>query len=186
MLKTHKTLGAAGLLCLAMAAVMPAHAESDFQTGAGTLNANARLDFRVVIPKFIRFQVGSAGATIDLVEFSVPAANVGDGTDVGGGSSIQGTLSGGGKEVISVGEGCLLGANAGIGISLGDRCTVQAGLYVLAGTLVTTPDGQVVKAATLSGQSDLLFRQNSTTGVVEVLSQTVDWGSLNADLHDNG
>ena len=82
MLKTHKTLGAAGLLCLAMAAVMPAHAESDFQTGAGTLNANARLDFRVVIPKFIRFQVGSAGATIDLVEFSVPAANVGDGTDV--------------------------------------------------------------------------------------------------------
>lgn len=82
MLKTRKTLGAAGLLCLAMAAVMPAHAESDFQTGAGTLNANARLDFRVVIPKFIRFQVGSAGATIDLVEFSVPAANVGDGTDV--------------------------------------------------------------------------------------------------------
>lgn len=82
MLKTHKTLGAAGLLCLAMAAVMPAHAESDFQTGAGTLNANARLDFRVVIPKFIRFQVGSAGATIDLVEFAVPAANVGDGTDV--------------------------------------------------------------------------------------------------------
>lgn len=82
MLKTRKTLGAAGLLCLAMAAVMPAHAESDFQTGAGTLNANARLDFRVVIPKFIRFQVGSAGGTIDLVEFSVPAANVGDGTDI--------------------------------------------------------------------------------------------------------
>ncbi len=82
MLKTRKTLGAAGLLCLAMAAVMPAHAESDFQTGAGTLNANARLDFRVVIPKFIRFQVGTAGGTIDLVEFSVPAANVGDGTDV--------------------------------------------------------------------------------------------------------
>jgi hypothetical protein len=82
MLKTRKTLGATGLLCLAMAAVMPAHAESDFQTGAGALNANARLDFRVVIPKFIRFQVGSTGATVDLVEFSVPAANVGDGTDI--------------------------------------------------------------------------------------------------------
>jgi hypothetical protein len=82
MLKTRKTLGAAGMLCLAMAAVMPAHAESDFQTGAGVLNANARLDFRVVIPKFIRFQVGSAGTVIDLVEFTVPAANVGDGTDI--------------------------------------------------------------------------------------------------------
>ncbi len=82
MLKIRKTLGAAGLLCLAMTAAMPALAESDFQTGAGTLNANARLDFRVVIPKFIRFQVGSAGAVVDLVEFTVPAANVGDGTDI--------------------------------------------------------------------------------------------------------
>jgi 2,3,4,5-tetrahydropyridine-2-carboxylate N-succinyltransferase len=97
----------------------------------------------------------------------------------------MGTLSGGGKEVISVGEGCLIGANAGIGISLGDRCTVQAGLYVLAGTRVTTPDGQVVKAIELSGRDDLLFRQNSTTGAVEVLSQAVDWGALNDQLHQN-
>ena len=134
---------------------------------------------------FCNFNAGTLGES--MVEGRISAGViVGKGSDVGGGSSIQGTLSGGGKEVISVGEGCLLGANAGIGISLGDRCTVQAGLYVLAGTLVTTPDGQVVKAATLSGHNDLLFRQNSTTGVVEVLSQTVDWGSLNADLHDNG
>lgn len=110
---------------------------------------------------------------------------VGDGSDIGGGASIMGTLSGGGKEIISIGAGCLVGANAGVGISLGDRCTVQAGLYVLAGTRVTTPDGQVVKAVELSGRSDLLFRQNSVTGTVEVLSQSVDWGSLNADLHHN-
>jgi hypothetical protein len=82
MLNIRKTLGAAGLLCLAMTAVMPVHAESDFQTGAGALNANARLDFRVVVPKFIRFQIGSAGTVVDLVELSVPAANVGDGTDI--------------------------------------------------------------------------------------------------------
>ncbi len=80
---THKTLSAAGLLCLAMTAAMPALAESDFQTGAGALNANARLDFRVVIPKFIRFQVGSAAATVDLVDFDVPATDVGNGTDIG-------------------------------------------------------------------------------------------------------
>jgi 2,3,4,5-tetrahydropyridine-2,6-dicarboxylate N-succinyltransferase len=110
---------------------------------------------------------------------------VGEGSDIGGGASILGTLSGGGKEVISIGEGCLIGANAGVGISLGDRCTIQAGLYVLSGTRVTTPDGQVVKALELSGRSDMLFRQNSTTGVVEVLSQTVDWGSLNTALHQN-
>jgi 2,3,4,5-tetrahydropyridine-2-carboxylate N-succinyltransferase len=110
---------------------------------------------------------------------------VGDGSDIGGGASIMGTLSGGGKEVVSVGEGCLLGANAGIGISLGDRCIVQAGLYVLAGTRVTMPDGTVIKASELSGRDDLLFRQNSTTGVVEVLPRTADWGSLNADLHHN-
>lgn len=97
----------------------------------------------------------------------------------------MGTLSGGGKEVISVGSGCLIGANAGIGISLGDGCTVEAGLYVTAGTLVTLPDGQIVKAGELSGRDDLLFRRNSVSGTVEVLSQTVDWGSLNADLHKN-
>ena len=87
--------------------------------------------------------------------------------------------------MVSIGEGCLLGAEAGLGISLGDRCTIQAGCYVLGGTLVTTPDGRVVKAAELSGADDLLFRQNSVSGAVEVLSQTVDWGSLNAELHQN-
>jgi 2,3,4,5-tetrahydropyridine-2-carboxylate N-succinyltransferase len=133
---------------------------------------------------FCNFNAGTLGAS--MVEGRISAGVVvGEGSDVGGGASIMGTLSGGGKEVISVGEGCLIGANAGIGISLGDRCTVQAGCYVLAGTRVVTPDGQVVKALELSGRDDLLFRQNSQSGAMEVLSQTVDWGSLNADLHAN-
>jgi 2,3,4,5-tetrahydropyridine-2-carboxylate N-succinyltransferase len=133
---------------------------------------------------FCNFNAGTLGAS--MVEGRISAGVVvGDGSDIGGGASIMGTLSGGGKEVISVGEGCLIGANGGIGISLGDRCTVEAGLYVTAGTRVTLPDGQVVKAGDLSGRSDLLFRRNSATGVVEVLSRTVDWGSLNAELHAN-
>jgi len=133
---------------------------------------------------YCNFNAGTLGQA--MVEGRISAGVVvGNGSDIGGGASIMGTLSGGGKEVVSVGEGCLIGANAGIGISLGDRCTVQAGLYVLAGTRVTTPDGDVVKAVELSGRDDLLFRQDSTTGVVHVLSQTVDWGSLNADLHHN-
>ena len=133
---------------------------------------------------FCNYNAGTLGAS--MVEGRISAGVVvGDGSDVGGGASIMGTLSGGGKEVISIGEGCLVGANAGVGISLGDRCTVEAGLYVTAGTRVTTPDGDVVKASSLSGRSDLLFRRNSTTGAVEVLSQTVEWGSLNADLHRN-
>ena len=133
---------------------------------------------------FCNFNAGTLGTS--MVEGRISAGVVvGEGSDIGGGASILGTLSGGGKEVISIGEGCLVGANAGVGISLGDRCTIQAGLYVLSGTRVTTPDGQVVKALELSGRSDMLFRQNSTTGVVEVLSQTVDWGSLNTALHQN-
>ena len=133
---------------------------------------------------FCNFNAGTLGTS--MVEGRISAGVVvGEGSDIGGGSSIQGTLSGGGKTVISIGEGCLLGANAGLGISLGDRCTVQAGCYILGGTRVTTPDGQVIKAAELSGRSDLLFRQNSTSGAMEVLSQTVDWGSLNVDLHQN-
>ena len=133
---------------------------------------------------FCNYNAGTLGAS--MVEGRISAGVVvGAGSDIGGGASIQGTLSGGGKEVISIGEGCLLGANSGLGISLGDRCTVQAGCYVLGGTRVTTPDGQVIKASELSGRSDLLFRQNSTTGAMEVLSQTVDWGSLNPDLHAN-
>ena len=133
---------------------------------------------------FCNFNAGTLGNA--MVEGRISAGViVGDGSDIGGGASIMGTLSGGGKEVVSVGQGCLIGANAGIGISLGDRCTVEAGLYVTAGTLVTTPDGNVVKAVTLSGRDDLLLRRNSVSGAVEVLSSTVDWGALNADLHAN-
>ena len=98
---------------------------------------------------------------------SAPGVVVGDGSDVGGGASIMGTLSGGGTAVISIGERCLLGANSGLGISLGDDCVVEAGLYLTAGTRVTLPDGEVVKALELSGASNLLFRRNSQTGAVE-------------------
>lgn len=110
---------------------------------------------------------------------------VGDGSDIGGGASIMGTLSGGGKEVISIGERCLLGANSGIGISLGNGCVVEAGLYVTAGTRITLPDGDIVKGATLSGAHDLLFRRNSVTGAVEAVQRSGNWGGLNAALHKN-
>jgi 2,3,4,5-tetrahydropyridine-2-carboxylate N-succinyltransferase len=95
----------------------------------------------------------------------------------------MGTLSGGGSEVISIGEGCLVGANAGIGISLGDGCVVEAGLYVTAGTRVVLPDGEVVKARELSGADDLLFRRNSQSGAVQALPRTGTWGGLNEALH---
>jgi 2,3,4,5-tetrahydropyridine-2-carboxylate N-succinyltransferase len=133
---------------------------------------------------FVNFNAGTLGGS--MVEGRISAGVVvGDHSDIGGGSSIQGTLSGGGTQTVSVGERCLLGANAGIGISLGDDCTVEAGLYVTAGTRVTLPDGKVVKALALSGKSGLLYRRNSVTGTVEVLSQTVDWGGLNTVLHSN-
>jgi 2,3,4,5-tetrahydropyridine-2,6-dicarboxylate N-succinyltransferase len=93
-------------------------------------------------------------------------------------------LSGGGKNQITIGERCLLGAEAGIGISLGDECVVEAGLYVTAGTLVKVlPDGQVVKALALSGQSGLLYRRNSQSGAVEALPRSAKWHGLNAALH---
>jgi 2,3,4,5-tetrahydropyridine-2,6-dicarboxylate N-succinyltransferase len=133
---------------------------------------------------FVNFNAGTLGNS--MVEGRISAGVVvGDHSDIGGGSSIMGTLSGGGTQTVSVGERCLLGANSGIGISLGDDCTVEAGLYVTAGTRVTLPDGKVVKAAVLSGESGLLFRRNSVTGTVEVLSQTVNWGGLNTVLHSN-
>jgi 2,3,4,5-tetrahydropyridine-2-carboxylate N-succinyltransferase len=110
---------------------------------------------------------------------------VGEGSDIGGGASIMGTLSGGGKEVIRVGERCLIGANGGIGISLGDDCVVEAGLYVTAGTRVTLADGSVVKASELSGHDGLLFRRNSTTGAVEALRRSTNTVELNTDLHQN-
>ena len=131
---------------------------------------------------FVNFNAGTLGNS--MVEGRISAGVlVGDGSDIGGGSSIMGTLSGGGKEVISIGERCLLGANAGIGISLGDNCVVAAGCYVTAGSKVTTPDGTVVKAATLSGKDNLQFWTNTQTGKLEVRPRTGTWGELNAALH---
>jgi len=133
---------------------------------------------------FCNFNAGTLGAS--MVEGRISAGViVGNGTDIGGGASIMGTLSGGGKETITVGERCLLGANSGLGISLGDDSIVEAGLYVTAGTVVTLPDGQFVKARDLSGISNALFRRNSRTGAVELASRTGAWGGLNAALHAN-
>ena len=132
---------------------------------------------------FVNFNAGSIGPC--LIEGRVtPGVVVGKDSDVGAGSSIMGTLSGGGKTGNAIGERSLLGANAGIGISLGDDCIVEAGLYVTAGTKVKLPDGQVVNASVLSGQPGLLFRRHSQTGSVEVIpSKAGQWGGLNADLH---
>src|SRR5689334_23306726 len=131
---------------------------------------------------FVNYNAGTLGTS--MVEGRISAGViVGDGSDIGGGASIMGTLSGGGKQVISIGERCLLGANAGIGISLGDDCVVEAGLYITAGTRVTLPDGEVVKALELSGASNLLFRRDSTTGTVHALQRSGSWGGLNAALH---
>jgi 2,3,4,5-tetrahydropyridine-2-carboxylate N-succinyltransferase len=133
---------------------------------------------------FVNFNAGTLGAS--MVEGRISAGVVvGDGSDVGGGASIMGTLSGGGTQVISIGRRCLLGANAGLGISLGDDCVVEAGLYVTAGTKVTTPDGTTVKARELSGANNLLFRRNSVTGTVEVVSRDGRGISLNEELHAN-
>ena len=133
---------------------------------------------------FVNFNAGTLGAS--MVEGRISAGViVGDGSDVGGGASIMGTLSGGGKEQISVGERCLLGANSGIGISLGDDCVVEAGLYVTAGTKVTLPHGAVAKAAELSGSNGLLFYRDSVTGAVAVKARQGQTVELNAALHAN-
>ena len=133
---------------------------------------------------FCNFNAGTLGAS--MVEGRISAGViVGDGSDIGGGASIMGTLSGGGKEMITVGQRCLLGANSGLGISLGDDCVIEAGLYVTAGTLVRLPDGNAAKARELSGANNLLFRRNSTTGAVEVVQRQGTWGGLNAALHKN-
>jgi 2,3,4,5-tetrahydropyridine-2-carboxylate N-succinyltransferase len=133
---------------------------------------------------FVNYNAGTLGAS--MVEGRISAGVVvGDGSDVGGGASIMGTLSGGGTEVVSIGERCLLGANAGLGISLGNDCIVEAGLYVTAGTRVALPDGEVVKARELSGADGLLFRRNSQTGAVEAMPRSGSWAGLNAALHAN-
>jgi 2,3,4,5-tetrahydropyridine-2-carboxylate N-succinyltransferase len=133
---------------------------------------------------FVNFNAGTLGTS--MVEGRISAGVVvGDGTDVGGGASIMGTLSGGGKEVISIGEKCLLGANSGLGISLGDNCVIEAGTYITSAAKVKLPDGEVVKAGTLSGASNLLFRRNSLDGGLEVVLRTGTWGGLNSILHAN-
>ena len=133
---------------------------------------------------FCNFNAGTLGAS--MVEGRISAGViVGDGSDIGGGASIMGTLSGGGKEMVTVGKKCLLGANSGLGISLGDECIIEAGLYITAGTQVKLPDDTVVKARELSGASGLLFRRNSQSGAVEAVQRTGNWGGLNAALHNN-
>jgi 2,3,4,5-tetrahydropyridine-2-carboxylate N-succinyltransferase len=133
---------------------------------------------------FVNFNAGTLGTS--MVEGRISAGVVvGDGTDVGGGASIMGTLSGGGKEVISIGEKCLLGANSGLGISLGNNCVIEAGTYITSAAKVRLPDGEIVKAGTLSGASNLLFRRNSLDGCLEVVLRTGTWGGLNSILHAN-
>jgi 2,3,4,5-tetrahydropyridine-2-carboxylate N-succinyltransferase len=111
---------------------------------------------------------------------------VGAGTDIGGGASIMGTTSGGGKHIVSIGERCLLGANSGVGISLGDDCVVEAGLYVTAGSVVVLPSGEKVKAMALSGKSGTLFRRNSISGNIEAIPNKTGWAGLNPDIHQLG
>jgi len=133
---------------------------------------------------FVNFNAGTLGKS--MVEGRISAGVVvGDGSDIGGGASIMGTLSGGGKEVISIGERCLLGANAGLGISLGNDCVVESGTYITAGSKITLPDGNVIKASELSGANNLLFRRNSKSGALEALPKTGNWGGLNSVLHAN-
>jgi 2,3,4,5-tetrahydropyridine-2-carboxylate N-succinyltransferase len=133
---------------------------------------------------FVNFNAGTLGAS--MVEGRISAGVVvGDGSDIGGGASIMGTLSGGGKEVISIGKRTLLGANSGLGISLGDDCVLEAGVYLTAGSKVLLPDGKIVKARELSGANSILIRRNSQSGALEALSKSGSWGGLNSVLHSN-
>lgn len=133
---------------------------------------------------FVNFNAGTLGAS--MVEGRISAGVVvGEGSDIGGGASIMGTLSGGGKEVISIGKNSLLGANSGVGISIGDDCVIEAGVYVTAGSKVRLPDGKIVKARELSGANGLLFRRNSTDGALEALPKSGEWRGLNSVLHSN-
>jgi 2,3,4,5-tetrahydropyridine-2-carboxylate N-succinyltransferase len=133
---------------------------------------------------FCNFNAGTLGPS--MVEGRISAGVVvGAGSDIGGGASIMGTLSGGGKEQVTIGEGALIGANGGIGISLGDRSVVEAGCYVTAGSKVRLPDGEVVKGRELSGVADLLFRRNSLTGALEATPRAGHWGGLAEHLHAN-
>ncbi|MBC7463736.1 MAG: 2,3,4,5-tetrahydropyridine-2,6-dicarboxylate N-succinyltransferase [Actinobacteria bacterium] len=148
------------------------------------LGAHLAVGTTVMHEGFVNFNAGTLGKS--MVEGRISAGVVvDDGSDIGGGASIMGTLSGGGKEVISIGKNCLLGANSGLGISLGDNCVVEAGTYITAAAKITLPDGVIVKAGTLSGGQNLLFRRNSQTGNLEVVLRTGTWGGLNSILHAN-
>ena len=133
---------------------------------------------------FVNFNAGTLGKS--MVEGRISAGVVvGDGSDIGGGASIMGTLSGGGKEVISIGERSLLGANSGLGISLGNDCIIESGVYITAGSKIALPDGSVVKARELSGANNLVFRRNSVSGALEAIPKTGQWDGLNSILHAN-
>ena len=134
---------------------------------------------------FCNFNAGTLGNS--MVEGRISAGVVvGENSDIGGGASIMGTLSGGGTQVISMGQRNLLGANAGLGIPLGDDCIVESGLYITAGTKVKMPDGSIVSARELAGQSKLLFRRHSQTGEVQaIITDGSVWGGLNSALHSN-
>ena len=148
------------------------------------LGAHLAAGTTVMHEGFVNFNAGTLGTS--MVEGRISeGVVVGDGSDIGGGASIMGTLSGGGKEIISIGKGTLLGANSGLGISLGDNCVIEAGTYITAAAKVRLPDGDVVKAATLSGANNLLFRRNSIDGSLEVVMKTGTWGGLNSILHSN-
>jgi len=149
------------------------------------LGAHVASGTTVMHEGFINFNAGTLGNS--MVEGRISAGVVvGDGSDIGGGASIMGTLSGGGKQVISIGEKSLLGANAGLGISLGDECIVESGLYLTAGSKVKTPEGDIVSARELSGKSGLLYRRHSQTGAIEAIAINAGlWGGLNDELHNN-
>jgi 2,3,4,5-tetrahydropyridine-2-carboxylate N-succinyltransferase len=148
------------------------------------LGAHLAAGTTVMHEGFVNYNAGTIGTS--MVEGRISAGVVvGRDSDIGGGASIMGTLSGGGSQVISIGERCLLGANSGLGIALGDDCVVEAGLYVTAGTKVTLPGGSVVKALELSGRSGLLFLRNSVTGAIEVRRRQGKGAELNTALHTN-
>lgn len=148
------------------------------------LGAHVASGTTVMHEGFVNFNAGTLGTS--MVEGRISqGVVVGDGSDIGGGASTMGTLSGGGTERVRIGERCLLGAESGLGIALGDDCVVEAGLYLTAGTKVTLPDGEVVKARELSGQDSLLFLRNSVTGAVEARARDGHGIVLNSALHAN-
>ena len=146
------------------------------------LGAHVASGTTVMHEGFVNFNAGTLGTS--MVEGRISAGVVvGDGSDVGGGASIMGTLSGGGTEVISIGQRCLIGANAGVGVSLGDDCVVEAGCYVTGGSKITLPDGDVARGRDLSGIDGMQFWRNSVTGALEARPRTGSWGGLNEHLH---